>query len=433
MPKRIIIDTDPGVDDILALLLAFSSSAEELQVLLVSLTFGNIEIRKEVESHYTCLRNAVSVFHVVEKELAWRRERGLAPGFEALRACKPIVACGADRALDSEPVDAGYFHGFDGLGNVHTKCPHLSAEESYEALFAPGSADGTAASVRELEAAGEQGGDRLYTPSRELAHREMLRLLRENDAGTITIVAVGPLTNLALAAAEDLDAFLRAKEVVIMGGAIDEPGNVTPFAEFNVFADPVAAARVLALTSSRPRLSSAASPTLPCPPGRLDRPLTLKMAPLDLTHRHNFTPSAFRAAIQPRLSAGSPVAELVSTVVEHTFDTIRALRLARQGREAVEGEEEMSLHDPVCVWYVLTGGGWRWSERDVRVETRGQWTRGMTVVDRRVRAEMDTAEAEEAEAREDDRGWWRVGANRVGVLEEGPGLLSEDLLARLEK
>ncbi|KAM5480943.1 hypothetical protein MaudMau93_007315 [Microsporum audouinii] len=51
MPKRIIIDTDPGVDDILALLLAFSSSAEELQVLLVSLTFGNIEIRKEVESH----------------------------------------------------------------------------------------------------------------------------------------------------------------------------------------------------------------------------------------------------------------------------------------------------------------------------------------------------------------------------------------------
>ncbi|KAM5480944.1 hypothetical protein MaudMau93_007316 [Microsporum audouinii] len=188
-----------------------------------------------------CLRNAVSVFHVVEKELAWRRERGLAPGFEALRACKPIVACGADRALDSEPVDAGYFHGFDGLGNVHTKpasynqwihadeqCPHLSAEESYEALFAPGSADGTAASVRELEAAGEKGGDRLYTPSRELAHREILRLLRENDAGTITIVAVGPLTNLALAAAEDLDAFLRAKEVVIMGGAIDEPGNVRP-------------------------------------------------------------------------------------------------------------------------------------------------------------------------------------------------------------
>lgn len=122
-----------------------------------------------------------------------------------------------------------------------------------------------------------------------------------------------------------------------------------------MFADPVAAARVLALTSSRPRLSSAASPTLPCPPGRLDRPLTLKMAPLDLTHGHNFTPSAFRAAIQPRLSAGSPVAELVSTVVEHTFDTIRALRLARQGREAVEGEEEMSLHDPLLVPREQTG------------------------------------------------------------------------------
>lgn len=87
------------------MLLAFSASPEELEVLLISLTFGNVDVPN-------CLRNAVSLFHMLEKEIAWRSKNGKEVGFETLRKSKPIVAVGAEEPLADQLMMADYFRTF---------------------------------------------------------------------------------------------------------------------------------------------------------------------------------------------------------------------------------------------------------------------------------------------------------------------------------
>ncbi|KJK81353.1 hypothetical protein H634G_03372 [Metarhizium anisopliae BRIP 53293] len=437
-PRKIIIDTDPGVDDILAMLLAFSALPEDLQVLLISVTYGNIDLEN-------CLRNVVSLFHHVEKEIAWRESVGRSSGFETLQKSKPVVAVGPDRPLADDTLMADFFRGQDRLRGFYSSHPHRKPAETWQRLL----------KVAEKSSAPEQGEiarqmnktASLFTQSQKPAHLEILKLLRDNEPNSITIVAIGPMTNLALAAAEDAETFLKVKEIVVMGGHIDQASNagyqsfshlqqasnideppfrlikqapgpirdllnirnqMTPVAEFNTFADSVAAARVYALTSPKPHTTMPVVPPTPLgqkegapPPSilssysdNLSKRLTITLFPLDITEKHVLTRGEFEAFLQPQLAAKSPLAEWVSAFMNATFEKVESLH-PEVSRDAVG----LQLHDPLTMWYCMDDDNPKWKiieGEDLRVETAGQWTRGMFVTDRGNRKRKDNYGSSEA-------------------------------------
>jgi inosine-uridine nucleoside N-ribohydrolase len=347
--------------------------------------------------------------------------------------------------------------------------PHLTPADTWKSLFNP--SDDPEHKAMQEEA---QGQNSLFTPSHEPGHLEILRLLRENEPNTITIAAIGPLTNLALAAAEDPETFLRCKEVVVMGGNVYEPGNVkpsslpskdqkskaanipeppfrlikqapgplrdaltdrnqmTPVAEFNTFADSLSAARVYALTSPNPHTTM--PPTPPAPPGKqstsapppylanypekLSRRLKVTLFPLDITSKHSLTRGTFRTATAPLIAASSPLATWTSAWLESTFRKVESLQSVKSG-DAVG----LELHDPLTVWYCINSSNPAWKlseEEDVRVETSGQWTRGMCVIDQRSRRKRTDESL--AEIPGDHGNWLSGGAgNRLKRCVGTPG------------
>ncbi len=86
----------------LAILLALASSPEEIEIVMISVTYGNVELQ-------SCLRYVVAPFHVLEKELAWRKASGKAEGYASLKAIRPIVAVGPDHPLEDELLMADHF------------------------------------------------------------------------------------------------------------------------------------------------------------------------------------------------------------------------------------------------------------------------------------------------------------------------------------
>ncbi|KNX78407.1 hypothetical protein DA83_23155 [Pseudomonas sp. 250J] len=181
-PRDLIIDTDPGADDVVALLLAMASP-EELKIRAITTVAGNVRLEKTS-------RNAR-----LAREWAGREEI-------------PVYA-GAGRPMVRTPIYAANVHGEEGLTGV-----------------------------------------KVHEPKKPLANGNAVQYLIDTlgaaEPHSITVAMLGPQTNLALALIQKPEIVNGIKEVVVMGGAHFNGGNITPAAEFNLFADPHAAEVVLA-------------------------------------------------------------------------------------------------------------------------------------------------------------------------------------------
>lgn len=360
--------------------------SQDVDLKLISLCFGNCDT-------VNSLRNILSLFHVLEKENEFREKRGL-PKYTTQ---KPKIAVGMTTALDGTSKDATDIHGNDGLGGVHDKLPHYTASQAWIDLFA-----------KEVEKEEKSLDHLAFTPSKRESWHEILDILRTEPEDSVIICAVGPLGNVAQAAMADPDTFARVKSVVSMGAAIDEIGNVTPLAEFNVYSDPLAAALVYALTAPYPKTTL--PPNAPATFKPLPRPLDLCLFPLDITHKHYLTEKAFKAKVEQLATEGSPLAEWVYEWLKSTFTLFSCL--------VDDGDNSLHLHDPLAVQYALTFANPEWQiskNNDIRVETMGQWTRGYTVRDRRNRPVKDEPVLNDFDA------WlWKKAGNRVGIAVKSP-------------
>ncbi len=176
-PRKIIIDTDPGQDDALAILLALASP-EDVQVLGLTAVAGNAPLSlTQVNTRKIC-------------ELAGR------PGVK--------VFAGADRPLIRKLVTGEHVHGKTGLDGPDLPDPVMPLQAQHGVDF-------------------------------------IIETLRREPAHTVTLCPLGPLTNIAMAFQKAPDIVDRVQQIVLMGGGCFEGGNITPAAEFNIFVDPEAA------------------------------------------------------------------------------------------------------------------------------------------------------------------------------------------------
>jgi len=278
MIKKIIIDTDPGQDDAVAILLALASP--ELEILGITTVAGNVPLNLTT-------KNALII-----TEMAGREDID--------------VYAGCDSPLSRPLITAENVHGATGLDGPKLINPTKKVKEDHAVDF-------------------------------------IIKTLRDHTPNTVTLCPLGPLTNIATAFEKAPDIVSKVKQVVLMGGAYFEVGNVTPTAEFNIFVDPEAASYVFNLG------------------------LDLVIMPLDVTHKALTTPERIDKFSKLNTKCGTFVAEM--TAFFERFDKDKY------------GTEGAPLHDPCVIAYLLNPEIFSGRRINVEIETDSELTLGMTVAD----------------------------------------------------
>jgi purine nucleosidase len=279
MRRQIIVDSDPSPDDAVAFLVALASP-EELEVLAITAVAGNVPV------HLTS-KNALKAL-----ELAKRTDT-------------PVYA-GAAAPLVRKLVTAEHVHGRTGFDGYDLPEPTTALA----AGFAPDA---------------------------------IVEMVMAREPGQVTLCCLAPLTNIALALEREPKMAGRLKEIVLMGGAFSEGGNITPAAEFNIYVDPEAAAKVLTCGA----------------------PIT--MIPLDCTHQA----LTKKSRLEKLRAVGTPVSEAFYHLLKFNkiFD------------EQKYGWEGGPLHDATVIAYLLAPHLFSGRKLNVEVECASPLTLGMTVVD----------------------------------------------------
>lgn len=278
MPKKVILDLDPGIDDAMALCMALFDP--RLEVIAVTAVGGN-----------------------VSPQVASRNVQALIEQLDPPRWPRLGVATYAENGL---PVDGRHLHGIDGLGGVHLDVAELRTRHPSEKIIC----DAVRANPEE-----------------------------------ITIVALGPLTNLARAFQRDPELPALVGRLVISGGTVAVSGNVTPAAEFNFYCDP---------ESARSVLRSLCTKTL---------------VPLDITNQVVLSYDLLNQLPPETTKVGSLLHQILPP----------AFRAYRQQF----GLEGIHVHDSLTLMAVTNPELFSMQEMACDVETKGDLTMGATVFDRR--------------------------------------------------
>ncbi len=289
--QRILIDTDPGVDDAIAILLALLSP--ELHIEAITTVCGNVPVTQGTE-------NLLRILAVLDLEEF------------------PCIAQGEARPLVKNLVTAAHVHGEDGLGNI--------------------------SQLRNTD------GSPLYPlANTSISSTSGVDLILETVTrypDELTLVALGPLTNIATAIRKDASKMQRLQTIILMGGAFEEYGNVTTTAEFNIFVDPHAAQEVF--QSNVP----------------------IDIAPLDATHQVVLTGERLHAETDKRPNR---ISQFLKDATQSCMEFYRRY----------VGFWGFHIHDALPIGMLTHPDYFQSVAADVQVETEGTLTNGMTVADLR--------------------------------------------------